>query len=100
MNSQEREKNAKNKNDGKKDAGDDGKASDEDSLLKLMSECNFTSLTAEKFIERLQNELLDLDTVCHKLFSFNIFLYHIQNIKLKKIIIIIIILNVQKLKYL
>lgn len=87
MNSQEKEKNAKNKNDGKKDAGDDGKASDEDSLLKLMSECNFASLTAEKFIERLQNELLDLDTVCHKLFSFNIFciIFKLSNYAIKKI---------------
>jgi hypothetical protein len=38
--------------------------SDEDSLVKLMSECNFVSSNAEKFIEKLQTELLDLDTVC------------------------------------
>ena len=37
--------------------------SDEDSLLKLMSECDFASSNAEKFIEKLQTELLQLDTV-------------------------------------
>ncbi|CAF0810499.1 unnamed protein product [Brachionus calyciflorus] len=35
---------------------------DEDSLLKLMSECDFASSNAEKFIEKLQTELLQLDT--------------------------------------
>lgn len=38
---------------------------DEDSLLKLMSECDFASSSAEKFIERLQDELLKLDTVIY-----------------------------------
>lgn len=36
---------------------------DEDSLLMLMSECDFASSSAEQFIERLQDELLKLDTV-------------------------------------
>lgn len=62
LNNQEREK-TKNKNDGNKKDTTEGKTSDEDSLLKLMSECDFASLSAERFIERLQNELLDLDTV-------------------------------------
>ena len=37
--------------------------SDEDSLLKLMNECDFATTNAEKFIERLQTELVYLDTV-------------------------------------
>ncbi len=37
---------------------------EEESLLKLMSECDFDSSNAEKFIEKLQTELLYLDTVC------------------------------------
>ena len=36
---------------------------EEDSLLKLMSECDFASSNAEKFMEKLQDELLYLDTV-------------------------------------
>ena len=43
--------------------------SDEDSLLKLMNECDFATTNAEMFIERLQTELVYLDTVriafCH-----------------------------------
>lgn len=46
---------------------------DEDSLLKLMSECNFASTSAEKFVEKLQNELLDLDTVRYIDLSTRIF---------------------------
>jgi hypothetical protein len=37
--------------------------SDEDSLLKLMNECDFATTNAEMFIERLQTELVYLDTV-------------------------------------
>ena len=37
--------------------------SEEDSLLKLMSECDFASSNAESFIQKLEDELLDLDTV-------------------------------------
>ena len=37
--------------------------SEEDSLLKLMSECDFASSNAEKFMEKLQQELIYLDTV-------------------------------------
>lgn len=63
------EKKTKNKRNTKQDGdtGAEAKSTDEDSLLKLMSECDFASLSAEKFIERLQNELLALDTVRHYL---------------------------------
>ena len=44
---------------------------DEDSLLKLMSECDFASSNAEKFIEKLQTELLQLDTVIMINFIFS-----------------------------
>ena len=37
--------------------------SEEDSLLKLMSECDFTSSNAESFIQKLEEELLYLDNV-------------------------------------
>lgn len=60
MNKQGEKNNEKRKIETKNDGT---KQSDEDSLLKLMSECNFASLSAEKFIERLQNELLNLDIV-------------------------------------
>lgn len=36
--------------------------SDEDSLFKLMTECDFASTNADQFVERLQTELLALDT--------------------------------------
>lgn len=36
--------------------------SEEDSLLKLMAECDFASANAEKFMKKLQEELLYLDT--------------------------------------
>ncbi len=36
---------------------------DEESLLKLMHECDFASSNAESFIEKLQIELVHLDTV-------------------------------------
>jgi hypothetical protein len=37
--------------------------SEEDSLLKLMAECDFTSSNAESFIQKLEKELLYLDNV-------------------------------------
>ena len=37
--------------------------SEEESLMKLMDECNFASANAENFMQRLQAELLVLDTV-------------------------------------
>lgn len=37
---------------------------DEDSLLKLMSECDYATTNVEKFIEKLQSELNNLETVC------------------------------------
>ncbi len=37
--------------------------SDEESLLKLMAECDFQSSLAENFVQRLQNELTLLDAV-------------------------------------
>ena len=40
---------------------------EEESLLKLMSECDFASSNAEEFMSKLHAELVDLDTV--KLFE-------------------------------
>lgn len=37
--------------------------SEEDSLLKLMSECDFASSNAESFMQKLEAELIYLDTV-------------------------------------
>ena len=63
--------NAKNVNDNE-NSGKTGEISaekyelsktDEDSLLKLMNECDFATTNAEMFIERLQTELVYLDTV-------------------------------------
>lgn len=36
---------------------------DEESLLKLMSECDFASSNAENFMQKLQSEMFHLDTV-------------------------------------
>ena len=37
--------------------------SDEESLFKLMHECDFASMSSDNFIEKLQTELVQLDTV-------------------------------------
>ncbi len=44
---------------------------DEESLLKLMSECDFVSSNAEDFVQKLQTELVLLDTVSKHAFKTN-----------------------------
>ena len=47
---------------------------DEESLLKLMSECDFVSSNAEEFMQKLQAELVLLDTVRYFIFKFCFFI--------------------------
>jgi hypothetical protein len=37
---------------------------DEDALLKLFAECDYATSNVDKFIEKLQSELVNLETVC------------------------------------
>ena len=36
---------------------------DEDALLKLFSECDYATTNVDKFVEKLQSELIELETV-------------------------------------